>query len=128
VLRVHLDNVAVVSFDNKQPGSSNARQCRPGQIGPAPSGDDRTDGVGMQSDRHKRGGGAGAGAKITDPKMRRIYRLGEPVGRAHEPLGEQLYIEANRAVCRPVSRRSRNNPGQGSTELPFISNSPGWGP
>lgn len=101
---VQLDNLDVVFSDNKQRGSSNARQRATREIGPATSRDDRTNREGTQNRRHQCGGSAGAGAEVTDPKVRSIGRLTEPVGRRRHmrpaPLSQILALRAFRKAVR----------------------------
>ena len=95
---VQLNDLDVVSADNKQRRSPNVHQSRAGQIGTAASRDNRAHHIEADSRRHQCGSGAGTGTEVTDPKLLRIGEFREPVSRGHEPFGEQLDIEAQ--LCR----------------------------
>ena len=79
------------------------RQERASQIGSTATRDDRGDFVGTFGGGHKCRRGAGASPEISDLELACLRVLKEPIGRAHEPLGQEADIEAQ-SCCPQIDR------------------------
>src|SRR6266446_1136061 len=95
---VQCDDLDIVAADDQQRRRTDPREGGSGQIGTATTRDDGADRFATLSRCHQRRAGASAGAEISDTELPRLRRLGEPIGDADEPLGEQLDVEAQ--LCR----------------------------
>ena len=95
---VQFNYLDIVAADDKQRRRTYAGQCRSRQIGPPAARYDRAHLIRTLGGCNQRGSSAGAGTEVADQKVVGVGELSEPVGRVHEPFGEQFDVEAQ--LCR----------------------------
>ena len=79
--------------DDQEGGRFDFAQCFPGQIGPAASGNHRSDALADFRGRHQRSRSACAGAEITDSQMFDLVFLSHPNGGLRQSRRQQADVE-----------------------------------